>query len=188
MVPNFQIYKSRNLTPQRAAHWKKKEGQGFNLHLWWIIKGWIFGGLNIWCRLSRQDSIHHLRLGSSGFQNLAILLQTFARHHMMTDINELIFLGWFNYHYNSSNKKLLQSFQFFMEKNNWYSLHLLQHFLLPQTNFSLMFMFVILVEQSENTFLLFSQIQSGSKLIVCFRHGSNGYVPEKQFGIHQGFI
>ena len=115
MVPNFQIYKSRNLTPQRAAHWKK-EGQGFNLHLWWIIKGWIFGGLNIWCRLSRQDSIHHLRLGSSGFQNLAILLQTFARHHMMTDINELIFLGWFNYHYNSSNKKLLQSFEFFMEK------------------------------------------------------------------------
>ena len=49
-----------------------------------------------------------------------------------------------------------------------------------------MFMFVILVEQSENTFLLFSQIQSASKLIVCFRHGSNGYVPEKQFGIHQG--
>ena len=47
---------------------------------------------------------------------------------------------------------------------------------------------VILVEQLENTFLLFSQIQSASKLIVCFRHGSNGYVPEKQFGIHQGFI
>ena len=28
MVPNFQIHKSRNLTPQRAAHWKKGKERG----------------------------------------------------------------------------------------------------------------------------------------------------------------